>query len=137
MSSACKNNNNQKPIENEPDTVKMMPDDMALYIKLGDTLYIPNKPVEAVLAYELLNDQDTFCIELKGKIINVCKSKGCWVDVETEAGNFIQIKTQDRFFFNQSSKGKYAYFKGCLYKDIGENNIPEVVYLATAAWVHQ
>ncbi|MDZ4756539.1 MAG: DUF4920 domain-containing protein [Bacteroidota bacterium] len=138
---SCKSEQKVPTPEKEPDTIKHMPDDMALYEKYGDSTYIPGTPIEAVMAHEILNDKDSFVTELKGKIIEVCREAGCWCEVLTEKNKTLHIKTGGNFFLDTTALGKEAFFAGYLYRQTPEDKhskeLGELTYWATSAWVHK
>lgn len=136
---SCKSEHKTPAPEKEPDTIKHMPDDMAMYQRYGDSNFIPNKPIDAIMAQEILNDKDSFFVELKGKIVDVCREAGCWCDIQTEKTQTLHIRTGGNFFLDTAALDKEAFFKGYLYRQDDEHKNPkgEVTYWATAAWVHK
>jgi len=138
---ACKSEKNTPAPEKEPDTIKHMPDDMAMYQRYGDSNFIPNKPIGAIMAHEILNDKDSFLVEIKGKIVDVCGEAGCWCDIQIEKTQTLHVRTGGNFFLDTAALYKEAFFKGYLYRQEpdGEhkNQKGEVTYWATAAWVHK
>ena len=138
---SCKSEQKSPAPENEPDTIKHIPDDMAMYKRYGDTTFKPNKPIEAVMAHEILNDKDSFIVEMKGKIVEVCREAGCWCELQTEKNKTIRVRTGENFFFDTTALGKEAFFAGYLYRqepeDAHSKQKGEVTYWATAAWVHK
>ncbi len=135
---SCKSEQNSPSPEKEPDTIKHMPDDMAMYQRYGDSNFIPNKPIEAIMAHEILNDKDSFFAELKGKIVDVCREAGCWCDIQTENTKTLHVRTGGNFFLDTTALNKEGFFKGYLYREEQDRNQKgEVAYWATAAWVHK
>lgn len=138
---ACKSEKKTPAPEKEPDTIKHMPDDMALYERFGDSVFKPGKPIDAVMAHEILNDKDSFPTELKGKIVDVCREAGCWCEVQTYKDKTLHVRTGGNFFLDTTALGKEAFFSGYLYRQEldGEhkNQKGEVTYWAKSAWVHK
>lgn len=139
---SCKSEKKAPNPEKEPDTIKQMPDDMAMYDKFGDSSFKPAKPIEAVMADEVLNDQDSFYTEVKGKVVDVCREAGCWCDIQTDKSKrTLHVRTGGNFYLDTTALNKEAFFAGYLYRqedeEAGKKAKGEVTYWATAAWIHK
>ena len=56
--------------------------------------------------------QDKFTGRLKGKVVSVCKEKGCWMKIETESGDMM-VKFKDYgFFMPKNIEGKEVVIDG-------------------------
>ena len=49
--------------------------------------------------YEKMAVTDTISMQLKGKIVEVCQAKGCWMKVDLEDGNQVFVRFKDYGFF--------------------------------------
>ena len=57
--------------------------------------------------------QDKFTGRVKGKVVSVCKEKGCWMKIETESGEPMMVKFKDYgFFMPKNIEGKEVVIDG-------------------------
>jgi hypothetical protein len=60
-----------------------------------------------------LKEQDKFNGKLKGKVVSVCKDKGCWMKIERENGEPMMVKFKDYgFFMPKDIEGKEVVLEG-------------------------
>jgi hypothetical protein len=81
--------------------------------KYGKEITLKDKtPVSSILTSPEKFDGKTVLVE--GKILNVCNSMGCWIEVAGEKeGEKIRVKVEDGVIvFPQDSKGKTALVEG-------------------------
>ena len=57
--------------------------------------------------------QDKFTGRVKGKVVSVCKEKGCWMKIETASGEPMMVKFKDYgFFMPKNIEGKEVVIDG-------------------------
>jgi hypothetical protein len=81
--------------------------------KLGKAITLKDKtPVSQILSKPTDFEGKTVLVE--GKILGVCKEKGCWIEVAGEKkGQKIKVKVNDgEIVFPKNSKGKTALVEG-------------------------
>ena len=60
-----------------------------------------------------LKEQDKFAGKMKGKVVSVCKEKGCWMKIEREDGEPVMVKFKDYgFFMPKNIEGKEVVLEG-------------------------
>lgn len=60
-----------------------------------------------------LRDKEKFTGKMKGKVISVCKEKGCWMTIERENGEPMMVKFKDYgFFMPKNIEGKEVVLDG-------------------------
>ncbi|HYE55495.1 MAG TPA: DUF4920 domain-containing protein [Chitinophagaceae bacterium] len=60
-----------------------------------------------------VKDQDKFAGRVKGKVVSVCKEKGCWMKIERENGEPMMVKFKDYGFFMPADiEGKEVVLDG-------------------------
>jgi hypothetical protein len=63
---------------------------------------------------------DSMAVKVKGKVVNVCQVKGCWMNITDEAtGNemFVQFKDYG-FFMPKDISGREVIMDGYAYRDV-------------------
>lgn len=61
----------------------------------------------------LMRKQDSLNINLIGKVVGVCRKKGCWMTIDLENGDTMRVTFRDYgFFVPQEAFGKQAIIKG-------------------------
>ena len=78
---------------------------------------------DAIAASELpkmLEKMDSTNTKIKAKIVQTCKKKGCWMDVEMENGEKMKITFKDYGFFvpKEGMEGKEVIMQGVAKKTI-------------------
>ena len=60
-----------------------------------------------------IKEQEKFNGKVKGKVVSVCKEKGCWMKVERENGEPMMVKFKDYGFFMPTNiEGKEVVLEG-------------------------
>ena len=60
-----------------------------------------------------VKSQDKFTGRVKGKVVSVCKEKGCWMKIETANGEPMMVKFKDYgFFMPKDIEGKEVVIDG-------------------------
>jgi hypothetical protein len=75
---------------------------------------------DATKLLALLKDKTTLQIKLKGTIIETCKKKGCWMEMDLGNGKKMRVKFKDYAFFvpkDASAHGKTAFIEGVVSKE--------------------
>ena len=70
--------------------------------KPGSTYGAKVDPSNAMSASELpskLNDKDTIPVKVKGRVLEVCKQKGCWMTMKLNDSTEAFVKMKDYAFF--------------------------------------
>ncbi|MCU7693530.1 DUF4920 domain-containing protein [Haoranjiania flava] len=58
-------------------------------------------------------------MQVKGRVVNVCENKGCWMNVDLENGEQIFVKMKDYgFFVPKDIRGKEVLLTGEAYKQM-------------------
>jgi hypothetical protein len=76
--------------------------------------------VEASKVVALLKDKKSVEVKLKGTIIQTCKKKGCWMEMDLGNGKKMRVKFKDYAFFvpkDASAHGKTAIIEGVATKE--------------------
>ncbi len=76
--------------------------------------------VESSKLLAMLKDKQTVSIKLKGTIIQTCKKKGCWMEMDLGNGKKMRVKFKDYAFFvpkDASAHGKTAFIDGVAKKE--------------------
>jgi len=70
---------------------------------------------------DLLKEKETAAVTVKGKVVDVCKARGCFLYLKTATGK-IYIKTKDdAFFVPVALNGKTVVVQGTASKDKDSN----------------
>lgn len=75
---------------------------------------------EASQLTSLLKDKKEINVKLKGTIIQTCKKKGCWMEMDLGNGKKMRVKFKDYAFFvpkDASAHGKVAIIEGVAKKE--------------------
>ncbi|MGB8192485.1 MAG: DUF4920 domain-containing protein [Chitinophagaceae bacterium] len=60
-----------------------------------------------------IKEEDKYTGKVKGKVITVCKEKGCWMKIERENGEPMMVKFKDYgFFMPKNIEGKEVVLDG-------------------------
>jgi hypothetical protein len=76
--------------------------------------------IEATKLTSMMKDKKTLTVKLKGKIIQTCKKKGCWMEMDLGNGQKMRVKFKDYEFFvpkDESAHGKVAVIEGIATKE--------------------
>ncbi|MGB5356170.1 MAG: DUF4920 domain-containing protein [Eudoraea sp.] len=109
--SACKN---KQEINGNSHSQKNIKD----YINFGSKITSENASgtIEIFEAYKQLQITDTLSAKFKGKVISVCKAKGCWMEIELAEGQNVTVRFKDySFFVPKDIEGKTAVVDGIGY----------------------
>jgi Domain of unknown function (DUF4920) len=107
---SCQSTNEEKEISKAPE-VKMN--------YYGDSITTENT-IDAKGLLALMNDKDSVGAKLETKIIECCKKKGCWMNVDMGEGQEpLTIRFKDYAFFvpTEGADGKMAVMEGVAYYD--------------------
>lgn len=75
-----------------------------------------NKPT---YVYEALKSKETAQVKVKGRILKVCKRKGCWMTMDLGNQNKMLIRFKDYgFFVPKDCNGKVAIVEGTAKKEV-------------------
>lgn len=59
------------------------------------------------------DDDKKVNVKIKGKVLDVCKKKGCWVNLELDDNSTVFVKMKDyAFFLPDDAVGKYIVLEG-------------------------
>ena len=73
-------------------------------------------PVSQLIAD--MGDKPEMPAKVEGKISEICKKKGCWMDIEKGDGTTMKVTFKDyAFFVTKNADGKTAVFEGRAYLD--------------------
>ncbi|GIV32843.1 MAG: hypothetical protein KatS3mg031_0378 [Chitinophagales bacterium] len=76
----------------------------------------PKGAVPAAQLPELMNGRDRLEIKVEGKIVSVCKVKGCWMMVDLGNGQQMRVTFKDYgFFVPKDSEGMTVIMDGIAY----------------------
>lgn len=88
------------------------------YAYFGDTIDTSN-PVEVKFVQERISGNDSIAIKLTGTITEVCKMKGCWMNLDMENGEKMRVTFKDYgFFVPKDAAGKKVVVEGFAYNDV-------------------
>ncbi len=90
---SCKNENREEPsVENEQDLA---------YESFGEKISAENALTseEMMGKYNNLKPGDTLELSFEGKVNSVCKSKGCWMELDLPEEENVMVKFKDYGFF--------------------------------------
>lgn len=78
----------------------------------GDTVSVEGaEPAEKLL--NLMAGKDSLPVKLKGKILDVCQKKGCWMELDMGSGKSLRVTFKDyAFFVPKDVSGKTAIVDG-------------------------
>lgn len=61
----------------------------------------------------LMGKQDSLNIKLRGKVVEVCPKKGCWMTIDLKNGELMRVTFRNYgFFIPQSAEGNHVVIKG-------------------------
>ena len=65
---------------------------------------------------DIVTDPDAWAsktVRVEGKVVGVCAKKGCWMELESRAGDRLRIKVEDDVIvFPRESEGRWAVAQG-------------------------
>lgn len=68
---------------------------------------------------EKVRENDSIQVKVEGEIVSVCQKKGCWINVELEEGETMQVSFKDYgFFVPKDVAGKTAILYGIAKSEI-------------------
>jgi hypothetical protein len=74
---------------------------------------VPDGAITVVQADQKIKEQDKFTGRVKGKVLEVCQEKGCWMKIERENGGPMMVKFKDyKFFMPKNIEGKEVVIDG-------------------------
>lgn len=78
----------------------------------GDTITLDNA-LSINKVVDLLNTKDIYNGKIEGKVLEVCKKKGCFIKIKQNGGDPIMVKFKDyEFFMPQDIIGKTIVMEG-------------------------
>jgi hypothetical protein len=79
-----------------------------------------------------LNDEESVELTVKGKVVEVCQKKGCWMTIDLGKGETMRVKFKDYgFFVPKDAAGKTAIMQGVASRE--EVTVDELRHLAEDA----
>ncbi len=80
----------------------------------------PEDVTDIRLVDQLMAENDSVQVKLKGEIDKTCKMKGCWMTVKTGDSSTMRVTFKDYGFFvpKEGQEGKSAIFDGILTKKV-------------------
>jgi hypothetical protein len=79
-----------------------------------------------------LATKDSVSIKVKGKVIDVCQRKGCWMNVDLGNGEQMMVRFKDYgFFVPKDAGGKTVVMQGIAFKD--ETSVEQLRHYAQDA----
>ena len=88
--------------------------------------------VDAKTLPKQLATKDSVSVKVKGKIIDVCQRKGCWMNVDLGNGEQMMVRFKDYgFFVPKDAGGKTVIMQGVAYKD--ETSVEQLRHYASDA----
>lgn len=83
--------------------------------KFGKPLTLDKQtPIATILATPA--DYAGKTVQVKGKITDMCKEMGCWLEIADENGKKIRFNSHDTIFFPKDSPGKTVIAEGKVVK---------------------
>jgi hypothetical protein len=76
-----------------------------------------NNAIEASALVKTMGNKDSLAVKVKGKVINVCQRKGCWMNVSIDNGKEMMVRFKDYgFFVPKNCAGKTVVMEGVAFK---------------------
>lgn len=83
----------------------------------GDTITTEGA-VESTQVSKLMAGKDSLPLKVKGKIIEVCQKKGCWMNLDIGEGKEMRVKFRDyAFFVPKDAGGKTVVVEGYAFSE--------------------
>lgn len=102
----------QKSTSTESTTVETS---MGKFDAYGEVI-TPDSAMDATMLVAEMGNAPSFDAKIKGKVVDVCVKKGCWMAVELGNGETMRVTFKDYGFFVPNSKeimvGKEVVFQG-------------------------
>jgi hypothetical protein len=94
----------------------------------GDTITMENTiPVTEVM--KTMAGKDSMPMKVKGKIVDVCQKKGCWMEMDLGNNQSMRVTFKDyAFFVPKDAPGKTCYLEG--YAHIDTTSVEELKHYA-------
>jgi hypothetical protein len=90
------------------------------------------RAIEATRLISQMEGKDSLNIKIRGKVIDVCQRKGCWMNVDLGAGRQMKVRFKDYgFFVPKNCAGKTVVMQGVAYKE--ETSVEELRHYAEDA----
>jgi len=92
----------------------------------------PANAIPATALLKLMTGKDSMNVKVRGKIIDVCQRKGCWMNIELADGKDMMVRFKDYgFFVPKDAAGKTVVMEGLAYKT--ETSVEELRHYASDA----
>ena len=79
-----------------------------------------------------LGDAESLDVKVKGEVVEVCQSKGCWMTIDMGGEETMRVKFKDYgFFVPKDAAGKTAIMQGVVKKEVV--SVDELKHLAEDA----
>jgi len=75
------------------------------------------KAVPVADMLQKMNGATRMDFTIKGKVTDVCKSEGCWVNLDEGNGKKLYVDTKEKFYLPQDVVGKEIVVNGFAYQD--------------------
>lgn len=92
---SCKNET--KTVESEVEAIKQDIAYTSVGMKINDTDALTSERM--MVHYKNMKAGDTVPAKMKGKIVEVCSKKGCWMTLDMDGQNEVMVKFKDYGFF--------------------------------------
>ena len=110
--SSCGNKSNENPAGETADSTKK---ESASFF--GEKIS-EDDAVEATSLTPQITGKDSMNVKLKGKIVEVCQKKGCWMKVDLGNNQTMRVSFKDySFFVPKDAAGKNTVIEGWAYND--------------------
>lgn len=107
---ACKPNGKESSVVEGFDSVKKVSS-----VSYGEKITEDNA-IEAATIISQISGKDSIDAKLKGKIVDVCQKKGCWVNVDLGNNKTMRVSFKDyAFFVPKDAGGKSVVIDGRAY----------------------
>ena len=124
---SCKNETKTTEVEAEATTEELAYASFGMEINDADAL-----STERMLEhYKGLKAGDTVNAKMKGKIVEVCSKKGCWMTLDAGGDNTIMVKFKDYGFFMPLNAEGEVVINGKAY--VAETSVDELRHYAEDA----
>ncbi len=109
---ACSQPSNEEATVSEEQTQETVEVNEGLAV-FGDANITEEGVVSTDELLAMLNDSDSVQVKVEGDIMDVCKKKGCWLEMKLNDEQNMTVKFKDyEFFVPMNSAGKKAVIEG-------------------------
>ena len=105
---SCSNSNADKPGNDSTKKTEM---------RFGDSITAEGA-IKAEMVKEKLGKQDSAAMKVEGTVVDVCRKKGCWMEMQLPNGASMRVTFKDYgFFVPKDISGKTVVVDGYAYND--------------------